>query len=345
MTGTSFGSDNHAGVHPDVLAAVVEANRGTVPAYGDDEITVEAKRLLRGHFGDTAEVFVVFNGTGANVVGLQSMVRSFESVICADSAHINVDECGAPEKFLGAKLVDVPTVGGKLTPDLVDAARWGVGDPHHVQAKVVSITQSTELGTVYSLDEIRALSSYAHERDMLLHLDGARIANAAVSLGVDLGELGRGVGVDVLSFGAPKNGALGVEAVVVLRPDLVPALPFVRKQAMQLSSKMRFMSAQFVALLTDDLWKRNAVHANAMAARLAAGVEGVAGVRVTDVPQANAVFAVLDPRAIAVLQEEFAFYTWNEATHQVRWMTSWATTEDDVDTFVSRIREVAPTYT
>ena len=344
MTTISFGSDNHAGAHPDVLAAVVGANTGTVPGYGDDSLTGEAVALVREHFGVDAEVAFVFNGTGANVVGLQTMVRSFESVICADTAHINVDECGAPEKFLGAKLVDVATVGGKLTPDLVDAARWGVGDPHHVQAKVISITQSTELGTVYSLEEIRALSTYAHEREMYLHLDGARIANAAVSLGVDLGELGRACGVDVLSFGATKNGALGAEAVVVLRPELVAAMPFIRKQAMQLSSKMRFVSAQFVALLTDDLWKRNAVHANAMAARLAAGVNGVAGVQVTDVPQANAVFAILDPRAIAVLQDEFAFYTWNEATHQVRWMTSWATTEDEVDTFVARIRDVAPTY-
>ena len=344
MTTISFGSDNHAGAHPDVLAAVVAANTGTVPGYGDDELTGEAVAMMREHFGADAEVAFVFNGTGANVVGLQTMVRSFESVICAETAHINVDECGAPEKFLGAKLVDVTTVGGKLTPDLVDAARWGVDDPHHVQAKVISITQSTELGTVYSLDEIQALSSYAHERDMYLHLDGARIANAAVSLGVDLGELGHASGVDVLSFGATKNGALGAEAVVVLRPELVAAMPYIRKQAMQLSSKMRFVSAQFVALLTDDLWKRNAVHANAMAARLAAGVEGVAGVQVTDPPQANAVFAILDPRAITALQAEFAFYTWNESTHQVRWMTSWATTEDEVDTFVTRIRDVAPTY-
>jgi len=344
VTTISFGSDNHAGAHPDVLAAVVAANTGTVPGYGDDELTGEAVAMMREHFGADAEVAFVFNGTGANVVGLQTMVRSFESVICAETAHINVDECGAPEKFLGAKLVDVTTVGGKLTPDLVDAARWGVDDPHHVQAKVISITQSTELGTVYSLDEIQALSSYAHERDMYLHLDGARIANAAVSLGVDLGELGHASGVDVLSFGATKNGALGAEAVVVLRPELVAAMPYIRKQAMQLSSKMRFVSAQFVALLTDDLWKRNAVHANAMAARLAAGVEGVAGVQVTDVPQANAVFAILDPRAITALQAEFAFYTWNESTHQVRWMTSWATTEDEVDTFVTRIRDVAPTY-
>ena len=342
MTTISFGSDNHAGAHPDVLAAVVEANTGSVPAYGDDALTVEAVRLVRGHFGESAQVSFVFNGTGANVVGLQSMVRSFESVICAATAHINVDECGAPEKFLGSKLIDVPTVGGKLTPEIVDAARTGVGDPHHVQARVLSLTQSTELGTVYSLEEIRELSSWAHQRGMLVHLDGARLANAAVSLGVDLGELGTSVGVDVLSFGATKNGALGAEAVVVLRPDLMPAMPYVRKQAMQLASKMRFISAQFVALLTDDLWRRNAVHANAMARRLAAGVEGVSGVTVTNEVQANAVFAILDPQASVVLQEDFAFYEWTEHVGQVRWMTSWATTEAEVDAFVARIREVAP---
>ena len=270
------------------------------------------------------------------------MVRSFESVICAATAHINVDECGAPEKFLGSKLIDVPTIGGKLTPEIVDAARTGVGDPHHVQARVLSLTQSTELGTVYSLEEIRELSSWAHQRGMLVHLDGARLANAAVSLGVDLGELGTSVGVDVLSFGATKNGALGAEAVVVLRPDLMPAMPYVRKQAMQLASKMRFISAQFVALLTDDLWRRNAEHANAMARRLAAGVEGVSGVTVTNEVQANAVFAILDPQASVVLQEDFAFYEWTEHVGQVRWMTSWATTEAEVDAFVARIREVAP---
>jgi threonine aldolase len=344
VTAISFGSDNHAGAHPDVLAAVVDANAGTVPAYGDDALTAEAVRLVRGHFGADADVSFVFNGTGANVVGLQAMLRSFESVICAESSHINVDECGAPERFIGAKLVEVATTDGKLTPDLVDAARWGVGDPHHVQAKVISITQSTELGTVYTLDEIRALSAYAHERDMLLHLDGARLANAAVSLGVDLGELGRGAGVDVVSFGATKNGALGAEAVVVLRPELVAAMPFVRKQAMQLASKMRFISAQFVALLTDDLWQRNAVQANAMAARLADGVRDVAGVHMSHAVEANAVFAVLDPRAIAALQEEFTFYVWSEALHQVRWMTSWASTEAEVDAFVARIREIAPRF-
>jgi len=341
MTGTSFGSDNHAGVHPDVLAAVVEANAGAVPAYGDDPVTAEAERLLRQHFGASATSFVVFNGTGANVVGLQAMTRSFEGIICAESAHINVDECGAPEKLIGAKLVDVAAPGGKLTVDLVDAARWGIGDEHHVQAKVVSITQSTELGTVYSLEEIRALSGYAHERGMYLHLDGARIANAAASLGVGLGDLGAAVGVDVLSFGATKNGAMGAEAVVVLDPGLATSMRFLRKQSMQLASKMRFLSAQLVALLSDDLWRRNAAHANAMAVRLAAAVDGAPGVVVTDPVQANAVFALLDPAVTATLQQEFPFYVWNEATGQVRWMTSWATTEADVDVFAARIREVA----
>ena len=344
MTGPSFGSDNHAGVHPDVLAAVVEANSGTVPAYGDDSITAEAKRLLRGHFGDSAEAFLVFNGTGANVVGLQSMVRSFESVICADSAHINVDECGAPEKLLGAKLVDVPAPGGKLTVDAVDAARWGVGDPHHVQAKVVSITQSTECGTVYSLEEIRTLADYAHERGMFLHLDGARIANAAVSLGVDLGDLGAAAGVDVLSFGATKNGAMGAEAVIVLRPELAGSMEFLRKQSMQLASKMRFMSAQVVALLTDDLWRRNAANANSMAARLADAVADAPGVTITDPVQANAVFAIIDRRATAALKQEFPFEVWREDTGQVRWMTSWATRAAEVDAFAARIREVSGEY-
>jgi threonine aldolase len=340
MKGVSFGSDNHAGAHPDVLAAVVAANDGMAYPYGDDDVTAEAVRLLRSHFGEQAEVLFALNGTGANVIGLQALTRSFESVVCAETAHINVDECAAPEKFLGSKLVDVATTGGKLTPGLVEAAAWGFGDPHHAQPKVVSIANSTELGTVYSLDEIRALSTWAHDHGMYLHLDGARVANAAVALGVDLGELGTASGVDVLTVGATKNGGLGAEAVVVLRPELVSAMPYIRKQAMQLASKMRFVSAQFVALLTDDLWRRNAEHANAMARRLAAEVTGIPGVQVTDEVQANAVFAVLDPEVTRTLQEDFPFYVWNEATGQVRWMTSWATTGADVDAFVARIREV-----
>ncbi len=288
-------------------------------------------------------MFLAFNGTGANVVGLQAMLRPFEAVVCAETSHINVDECGAPERFLGSKLLDVATPDGKLTPELVDAAVWGIGDPHHVQARVVSITQSTELGTVYSLDEIRAISAWAHARDMYVHLDGARIANAAAALGVGLGELGAASGVDVLSFGGTKNGALGAEAVVVLRPELATTLPFIRKQSMQLASKMRYVAAQLVALLDDDLWLRNAAHANAMAARLAAAVDGAPGIHVTNGVEANAVFAVLERPVTEALQQEFPFYVWNETTGQVRWMTSWATTEADVDAFATRARELAAT--
>jgi threonine aldolase len=341
VTGASFASDNHAGIHPDVLAAVVAANAGYAVAYGDDAITAEAVRLFRHELGEHVDAFPVFNGTGANVVGLQTMLRPFEAVVCAETAHINVDECGAPERFLGCKLLDVPTPDGKLTVELVDRAVWGIGDPHHVQARVLSLTQSTELGTVYSVDELRELATWAHEHQLLVHLDGARISNAAAALGVGLRELVTDTGVDVLSYGGTKNGGLGAEAVVVLNPDLLAVMPYVRKQAMQLASKMRFVSAQLVALLTDDLWRRNAEHANAMAARLAAAVEGAPGVTVTDVVQANAVFAILDPAVTTALQREHAFYVWNEATGQVRWMTSWETTEADVDGFAARVGELA----
>ncbi len=338
MTGASFGSDNHAGVHPDVLAAITEANTGWVPGYGDDPVTHEAERLFRRHFGEQTQVFPVFNGTGANVVSLQAMTRSFEAVVCSEGAHINVDECGAPEKLLGSKLIDVPSVAGKLTVDAVDRAVWGIGDQHHVQAKVVSLTESTELGTVYTVAELRELADWAHGRGLLVHVDGARFANAAASLGVSLGDLAGDADIDVLSFGATKNGALGAEAVVVLKPGLADVLPFLRKQSMQLASKMRFVSAQLVALLEGDLWLRNAAHANAMAARLAAALDGVDGVRTSHPVQVNAVFAVLAREHIESLQSRHTFYVWDENADQVRWMTAWSTTVEDVDTFAADVR-------
>ncbi len=337
MSGASFGSDNHAGVHPDVMAAITEANTGWVPGYGDDAVTHEAERLFRRHFGEQAQVFPVFNGTGANVVSLAAMLRSYEAVVCAEGAHINVDECGAPEKLLGSKLIDVAAPGGKLTVDAVDRAVWGIGDPHHVQARVISLTESTELGTVYTIAELRAIADWAHERGLLVHVDGARFANAAASLGVSLGDLASGADLDVLSFGATKNGALGAEAVVVLKPGLADAMPFLRKQSMQLASKMRFVSAQFVALLDGDLWLRNAAHANAMAARLAAALDGVDGVRISHPTQVNAVFAVLAREHIDALQSRHTFYVWDEGADQVRWMTAWSTTEADVDTFAADV--------
>ena len=339
--GSGFASDNYAGIHPEVFAAMAAVNSGPLPAYGADPVTAEAVGLFREHFGSAAEVFFAFNGTGANVLGLQSMLHPFESVICAESAHINVDECGAPERFLGSKLVLVPTEHGKLTPESVERVALGTGDQHHVQPRVISIAQSTELGTVYSVDEVRALADWAHERSMLLHVDGARLSNAAVSLGVGLGELTTAAGVDVLSYGGTKNGAMGAEAVVVLRPELAVFLPFIRKQGMQLASKMRFVSAQFVALLTDDLWQRNAAHSNAMAQRLLAGVSAVPGVTVVHPVQSNAVFAGVPAEVTAALQLDYPFYVWDESANLVRWMTSFDTTPEDVDAFVARLRELA----
>ncbi len=340
MRARGFASDNWAGVHPDVMTALLAANVDHAPAYGADPITEEAVRLFRHHFGEDAEVFFVFNGTGANVVGLQSLLRPFEAVVCADSAHINVDECGAPERFLGSKLVAVPTPDGKLTPELVDRAVRGIGDEHHVQARVVSITQSTEVGTCYRVEEIAALGSLAHDHGMFLHLDGARLANAAASLSVGLGAFGPAAGVDVLSFGGTKNGAMAAEAVVSFGAGDASSLRFLRKQSMQLASKMRFAAAQFTALLTDDLWRRNAVHANLMACRLAEGVTKVPGVGLAYPVEANGVFAALPPEATATLQREHPFYVWDDDTGVVRWMASFDTTEDDVDELVGAVARV-----
>jgi threonine aldolase len=336
----TFASDNWAGVHPEVLEAIARVNVGHAPAYGADAVTEEALDLFRSHFGDDAEVYFCFNGTGTNVVGLQSLLRPFEAVVCADSAHINVDECGAPERFLGSKLLTVPTPDGKLTPELAAARVQGVGDEHHVQARVVSVTQSTEFGTVYTLDELTALSEWAHSQGMLVHLDGARIANAAASLGVDFGAFGQASGVDVVSFGGTKNGALGAEAVVTFRSESSTSLRFLRKQSMQLSSKMRFVAAQFVALLTDDLWLRSATHANTMATRLGSGLSSVDGVSLAHPVEANGVFAVMPTPVVEGLQAEWPFYVWDEDTGVVRLMCSFDTAESDVDAFVARLGEL-----
>lgn len=339
-----FASDNYASVHPEVLAALGAVNEGHAGSYGADPVTAQAVDLMRAQFGDTAEIAFVFNGTGANVVGLQLMLRPWEHVVCARTAHIATDECGAPERLVGAKLVDLATADGKLTPELVRSAHVGVGDEHRTQPRVVSITQSTELGTRYTPAEITALAATAHELGMYLHLDGARLANAAAGLDVPLRATTTDCGVDVVSFGGTKNGIMGGEAVVVLEPSLAPALPYVRKQLMQLGSKGRYLGAQFVALFTDELWRRNALHANAMATRLRAGVEGVTGLGLTRPTQANAVFATLPEKAVEPLQAVSPFYVWDEATTEVRWMCSWDTTADDVDRFVDAVRDVVPRH-
>jgi threonine aldolase len=334
-----FASDNYAGVHPEVLDALVAANEGHQIAYGEDVYTERLQHIVREHFGPQAQAFPVFNGTGANVVALQALTRRWEAVICTETAHIHSDEGGAPEKMAGLKLLTVPTPDGKLTPALVDRQAWGFGDEHRAQPAVVSLTQSSELGTCYTPAEVAAVVEHAHERGMRVHLDGARIANAAASLGVPLRAFTTDVGVDVLSFGGTKNGLLAAEAVVVLDPDTVSGVQYLRKTSMQLASKMRFFSAQLVALLEGDLWLRSAQHANAMARRLEAAVRDVPGVMITQPVQANAVFAVLPREVTARLQKRVRFYTWNEHSGEVRWMCSFDTTEEDVDAFAAAIAE------
>lgn len=338
-----FASDNYSGVHPEVLAALAAANGGHQISYGEDAYTERLQHVVRGHFGADAAAFPVFNGTGANVTGLQSMLPRWGAVIAASTAHINVDEGGAPEKVAGIKILSVPTDDGKLTPELVDREAWGWGDEHRAQPLVVSITQSTELGTLYTPDEIRALADHAHGHGMRLHLDGARISNAAAALDLPLAAFTRDVGVDVLSLGGTKNGALAAEAVVVLDAAASEGLPYLRKLNMQLASKMRFVSAQLLALYDGDLWQRNARHANAMAERLRAGVEAgladgsISGVSFTQPTQANSLFAVLPDGVADRLRGSFRFYDWDASRREVRWMCSFDTSEHDIDAFVAAI--------
>jgi threonine aldolase len=333
-----FGSDNHAGVHPDVLAAIAAANTGHAGSYGHDEWTARAEARLQEHFGADALGFLVFNGTGANVVALRAMCRPWEGVICPATAHLEVDECGAPEVMGGVKLLTVETSDGKLRPADVAARVQRVGDEHAVQARVVSISNSTELGTVYDAGEVSALADAAHDRGLLLHVDGARLANAAAALGVELAAITTECGVDAVSFGGTKNGLLAGEAVVMLRPELAEHLLYLRKQSMQLASKMRFVAAQFDALLAGELWRELAAHSNAMARRLADALREAPGVEITQEPQANAVFAVIDRAAAERLREHWRFYDWDEARGEVRWMCSWDTTADDVDAFAADVR-------
>src|SRR5271168_5198568 len=334
-----FSSDNNAGVHPEILEAIARANQGHVVAYGDDPYTRSAIRKFEEHFGPDIAVFFTFNGTGANVLSLQSLTRPFHSVICSDYAHINTDECGAPEKHTGCKLIPLPQQDGKITLDAIRHAYHGIGDEHHSQPRVVSITQSTEMGTVYTPVEIQALARFAHEHDMFLHMDGARLANAAASLGQSLREATRDLGVDVLSFGGTKNGILGGEAIVFFTRALSADFLYVRKQGMQLASKMRFISAQFEALLTNDLWRRSAEHANRMARLLEKEVSRTPGVKVVWKVEANGVFAQIPREAIDKIKQHYFFYMWMEEECIVRWMCSFDTTEEDVRDFAKVVAE------
>jgi threonine aldolase len=339
MTGAaprkSFGSDNHAGTHPAVMRAIVEANAGDAVAYGADPWTERAVSEIRRQSGAQGEVYLMLNGSGANVLGLGLLLARHEAVICAESAHINTDECGSAERILGTKLLTVPAPDGKITPELIASRLSGRGDEHFAQPGVVAVTQSTEYGTCYSLGELRAIKDFCNANGLRVFLDGARLANAAAHLGCGLADLASNA--DVLSFGGTKNGAMGVEAVIVMRQGDAINGPYLRKQHMQLASKMRFLGAQFNALLTDDLWLANAVHANAMATRLASGLASVPGVDIVYPVQADAVFARLDPRHIAELQRQWTFHVWDESASVVRWMTAFDTQETDVDAFLSDI--------
>ncbi|HET9691318.1 MAG TPA: beta-eliminating lyase-related protein [Acidimicrobiales bacterium] len=338
----TFASDNYAGAHPEVLAALAEANGGHVTSYGADPYTARLAEVGRDHFGPQAEVHPVFNGTGANVVGLQALLPKWGAVVCAQTAHINTDEGGAPERVAGIKLLPVPAPDGKLTPELVDRQAWGFGDEHRAQPAVVSITQSTELGTVYTAAEVAALADHAHGLGMRLHLDGARLANAAAALDAPLRAFTTDAGVDVVTLGGTKNGALAAEAVVLLDPAAAPGVAYLRKFDMQLPSKMRFVSAQLLALFDGDLWLRSARHANTMARRLAECLGHLPGVRVTQPTQANGVFVVLPPGVADTVRRRFRFYDWDHATGEVRLMCAWDTTAADVDALVDEVRRALP---
>jgi len=338
----AFASDNAAGVHPAVMAALAEANNGHALAYGDDRWTAENAGLMRELFGADAETFLVWGGTGANVMALATMLGPAEAVICTNWAHINVDETGAPERILGAKLIDLDCADGKLVPEQLREQAHARGDMHHAQPGVVSLTQSTELGTLYSVDEIAALCDTAHGLGMTVHLDGARLANAVAAIGgatATLRAMTVDAGVDVVTFGATKNGLMYGEAVVCLNPRFARVAPFVRKQVTQLPSKMRFVAAQLNALLRDGLWLANAEHSNAMARVLYDLTAAIPGVVYDAEPQVNAIFPHLPADAIKPLQEWCFFWDWSLAANQVRWMTAWDTTADDVAAFAAGVRE------
>ena len=335
-----FASDNNAGIHPEVLKAILEANKGHVIGYGDDIYTEEAIRTIKEHFGQDIDVYFVFNGTGANVLGMKAVTESYNSIICAETAHINVDECGAPEKFTGCKLLLVPTENGKITVEKIKYHMHGIDFEHHSQPRVISITQATELGTVYTLNEIAEITQFAHDNNMLVHMDGARLCNAVVSLNTNFKEITNDAGIDILSFGLTKNGAMNAEAVIFFNKTLSGDFKYYRKQGMQLASKMRYMAVQFTALLRNELWLKNASHANRMAQILTEKVTDISQVTITQKVEANGIFAIIPKEIIFRLQEMFFFYIWNEERSEVRWMTSFDTRGEDIDEFIEQLKRL-----
>ena len=334
-----FGSDNHSGVHPDIMKAIISANKDYVVAYGNDTYTKRAINKFKEHFGDDIEVYFVYNGTAANILGLKNVTYSFNSIFCAETAHLNVHECCGPEKFTGCKLVTIPTIDGKLTSDLIKPYLVGFGDEHMAQPKVVSITQPTELGTIYTTSEVKSLADFVHKNKMLLHVDGARLCNAAAGLNKGLKEITRDLGVDLLSFGGTKNGMMSGEAVVFFNKSLSKNFEYIRKQGMQLASKMRYMSVQFETFLSNDLWLKNARHANNMAKLLYNNIKDVSNLKITQSVDANAIFAIMPKKFIDILQKKYFFYIFDDSKSEVRWMCSFNTKENDVLDFAKTINK------
>ncbi len=329
-----FASDNNAGIHPDILKEVVDANRGHAVGYGSDSWTLKALEIFREQLGGSTETFFVFTGTAANVLGITGIIRSWNSVITASTAHLEQDECGAPEKFTGAKVLTADTSDGKIQTELIEKHMHGIDFEHHSQPKVISVTQATEMGTVYTIPEIRKIADYAHSKGMLLHMDGARLANAAVSLDLPFKDFTTDAGVDVLSFGGTKNGMMFGEAICFLKPGLSSDFKYIRKQGMQLASKMRFISAQYIGYFKNDLWKKCATHSNAMAGIFAEKLQTIREIKITQPVQSNGIFAIIPHDVAERIRPHFFFYPWNEKTSEYRLMTSWDTTEEDIDGFI-----------
>ncbi len=338
MSIRGFASDNNSGIHPKILKAIEMANVGHAVGYGEDIYTDKAKALFRNEFGSETEVYFALTGTGANILSIQTLCKSFNSILCTETAHIHVDECGAPEKFTGSKLIPLSSSNGKVAPEELINKLHGFDFEHHSQPGLLSISQVTEMGTVYTVGEIKELAQIVHQKGMYLHMDGARISNAAVSLGLNFREFTKDAGVDLLSFGGTKNGLMIGEAVLIFNPALARYTKYYRKQAAQLYSKMRFVSAQFIPYLQEEIWKTNATHSNKMARLLADSIEGISAIKITQKVQANGVFAILPKEIIPLIRNEYFFYDWNEAIGEVRLMTSFDTTEEDVLNMVALLK-------
>lgn len=336
-----FGSDNHSGVHPQILESIIAINHGHAPSYGTDPWTEKANSLFQQHFGPQAQVFFVFNGTAANVTAMRAMTRPFQSVLCSDVAHLNVDECGAPELLASCKIIGVPSHNGKISVESLEQAFIRRGDQHFSQSQVLSITQPTELGTTYSVQELQILIHWAKKKNLFVHIDGARLANAATYLQKSFKEITTDLGVDVVSFGGTKNGLMMGEAVVFLNKDLAKDFKYIRKQSTQLPSKSRFIACQFLTYLSDQLWQNISKHSHAMAQYLYESVREIPGVTVREVPQSNAVFARIPSHWVKPLRQDYFFYVWDENTFECRWMTSWDTQKEDIDGFVKKLKELS----